>query len=106
MGLWPTQGDEKCLGPATTLYGAVVLSFVIPSEAEGPAVPRTFRGNVYRPEDLWTCGPTKSMKNAFYLRLLPHGSAALAFVISTEAQRSGETCGCSCSRAEEASGPV
>jgi hypothetical protein len=26
------------LGPATTLYGAVALSFVIPSEAEGSAV--------------------------------------------------------------------
>jgi len=34
MGLWPTQGDENRFGPATTLYGAVALSFVIPSEAE------------------------------------------------------------------------
>jgi hypothetical protein len=32
-------------GPATTLYGIVTLSFVIPSEAEGSAVPRTFPGN-------------------------------------------------------------
>jgi hypothetical protein len=48
MGLWPTQGDEKRLGPATTLYGTVALSFVIPSEAEGSAVPRTFRGYVFR----------------------------------------------------------
>jgi hypothetical protein len=39
MGLWPTKGDEKRLGPATTLYGTVALSFVIPSEAEGSAVP-------------------------------------------------------------------
>jgi hypothetical protein len=38
MGLWPIQGDEKRLGPATTLYGTVALSFVIPSEAEGSAV--------------------------------------------------------------------
>jgi hypothetical protein len=45
MGLWPIQGDEKRLGPVTTPYGAVTLSFVIPSEAEGSAVPRTFRGN-------------------------------------------------------------
>jgi hypothetical protein len=30
MGLWPTQGDEKRLGPATTLYATVALSFVIP----------------------------------------------------------------------------
>jgi hypothetical protein len=45
MGLRPTQGNEKRLGPATTLYETVTLSFVIPSEVEGSAVPRTFRGN-------------------------------------------------------------
>jgi hypothetical protein len=49
MGRRPTQGDEKRLGPATTLYRTVALPFVIPSEAEGSAVPRTFRGNVFRP---------------------------------------------------------
>jgi hypothetical protein len=90
MGLWPIQGDEKRLGSATTLYGTVALSFVIPSvpgfptslnsttyvvlpkenhmqlteaatldrksgeadlsrrAVEGSAVPRTFRGNVFR----------------------------------------------------------
>ena len=37
VSLWPTQ-DEKRLGSATTLYATVALSFVIPSEAEGPAV--------------------------------------------------------------------
>ena len=42
MGLRPTQGNEKRLGMATTLYGAVTLSFVIPSEAEGSAVPGPF----------------------------------------------------------------
>jgi hypothetical protein len=46
MGLWPTQVDEKRLGPATTLYGTVALSFVIPSEAEGSAVPRIPPGNL------------------------------------------------------------
>jgi hypothetical protein len=45
MGLRPTQGDEKRLGPATTLHVIATLSFVIPSEAEGPAVPRTLPGN-------------------------------------------------------------
>jgi hypothetical protein len=49
MGLRPTQGNEKRLGPATTLYGTAALSFVIPTGAEGPAVPRTFRGKVFRP---------------------------------------------------------
>jgi hypothetical protein len=48
MGLRPTQGDEKRLGPTTIFYGTVALSFVIPSEAEGSAVLRTFRGNVFR----------------------------------------------------------
>jgi hypothetical protein len=33
------------------------------------------------------------MKNAFCPRPLSHGSAALTLVISTGAQRSGETCG-------------
>jgi hypothetical protein len=36
---------EKHLDPATTFYETVTLSFVIPSEAEGSAIPRTFRGN-------------------------------------------------------------
>jgi hypothetical protein len=36
---------KNCLGPAITFYGTVALSFVIPSEAEGSAVRRTFRGN-------------------------------------------------------------
>jgi hypothetical protein len=31
MGLRTTEGDEKRLGPATTLYETVALSFVIPS---------------------------------------------------------------------------
>jgi hypothetical protein len=37
-----TQYDEKRLRPAKALFGAVALSFVIPSEAEGSAVSRTF----------------------------------------------------------------
>ena len=83
MGLWPNQGDEKLLGPATTSDRVVALSFVIPrapacrgSEAdlsrlprlavgrgvEGSAVPRTFRGNAFRDAawGLWSFngGPT------------------------------------------------
>jgi hypothetical protein len=41
---------KKRLGPATTFYGTAALSFVIPSEAEGSAVPRTCLGNVFRTE--------------------------------------------------------
>jgi hypothetical protein len=53
MGLRPTEGDEKRLVPATTLYGIVTLSLSSRPErsgAEGPAVPRTLRGDVFRPE--------------------------------------------------------
>jgi hypothetical protein len=50
MGLRPTQGDEKRLGPTTIFYGTVALSFVIPSEAEGSAVLRTFRGKCFSTE--------------------------------------------------------
>ena len=38
MSIRPIQGDEKHLGPATTLYKTAAISFVIPSEAEGSAV--------------------------------------------------------------------
>jgi hypothetical protein len=46
IGLWLIQTDEKRPGPTATLYETIALSFVIPSEAEGSAVPRTFPGNV------------------------------------------------------------
>jgi hypothetical protein len=39
MGLWPIRGDEKRLGPATTLYGAIALSLVIPSVPGFPTSP-------------------------------------------------------------------
>jgi hypothetical protein len=58
----------KCLGSATTLYGTVALSFVIPSEAEGSAVPQAYPGNT-----------------EYYTQT--------KIVISTGAQRSGEICG-------------
>jgi hypothetical protein len=38
-------------------------------------------------------GPPKVMKNGSCSATAPHGSAALPFVISTEAKRSGEVCG-------------
>jgi hypothetical protein len=68
MGLWPIHGDDERLGPATTLYETIGLSFVIPSAAEGSAVPRASLGNagVPSPNDI---------------------------VISTGAKRSGEICG-------------
>jgi hypothetical protein len=48
MGLRPPKVMKNALGPATTFHVTATLSFVIPSEAEGSAVPRTFRGNVFR----------------------------------------------------------
>jgi hypothetical protein len=47
MGLRTTQGDKNSFGSATTFHRKVALSFVIPSGAEGSAVPRTFLGNVF-----------------------------------------------------------
>ena len=46
-----------------------------------------------RPEKLWAFGPPKVMKNGFCSVPTLPGSTALPFVISTEAQRSGEICG-------------
>jgi hypothetical protein len=43
----PAKFMKNAFGPATALYGTVALSFVIPSEAEGSAVPRTSSGNVF-----------------------------------------------------------
>jgi hypothetical protein len=51
MGLRPTQEYEKRLGPTSTLHGTVTLSLSSRpkrSGAEGPAVPRTHRGDVFR----------------------------------------------------------
>jgi hypothetical protein len=53
MGLRPTQGNEKHLGSASTLWGTDTSSLSSRPErsgAEGPAVPRTLRGDVFRPE--------------------------------------------------------
>jgi hypothetical protein len=46
MGLRPTQGDEERPLSATTFHESFTLPFVIPSAAEGSAVPQNFRGNV------------------------------------------------------------
>ena len=54
---------------------------------------QTLPGNVFRQSESWACGPPKVMKNGFCPATALHGSVALPFVISTEAQRSGEICG-------------
>jgi hypothetical protein len=47
----------------------------------------------YAPEESWAKGPPKAMKNGSCSATTVAGSAALPFVISTGAQRSGEICG-------------
>jgi hypothetical protein len=44
----PPKVMKNAFCPATALHGSVTLPFVIPSEAEGSAVPRTIPGNVFR----------------------------------------------------------
>jgi hypothetical protein len=46
----PPKVTKNILRTATTLHGRVPLPFVIPSEAEGSAVPRTIPGNVFSTE--------------------------------------------------------
>ena len=111
MGLRPTQGDEKralfsnyCCwkrrpplchldrrnhGSSTHPRG---MKNVFPRNypsLEAPPSPLSSR-----PDKSWAVGPPKVMKNAFPATTVA-GSAALPFVISTEAQRSGEICGVS-----------
>jgi hypothetical protein len=50
MGLRSTRGDEKRLPFSNHFPWSVALPFVIPSAAEGSAVPRTSPGNVFRPK--------------------------------------------------------
>jgi hypothetical protein len=102
---------ESGLGQkATTLYGTVALSFVIPSEAEGSAVPRTLPGNVFRQRNHGPCGPPKIMKNTsvrqpLFMERLPFPLSSQAKprdlqfrgpfleMFFDRAERNGEICG-------------
>ena len=89
MGLRPTQGDEKRLGPATTFHVIATLSFVIPSEPGFPTSqlsppplmwfslkrttcsrpkPQLLTGNPGKPRDLRFRGPFLEM---FFDRAYP-----------------------------------
>jgi hypothetical protein len=85
MGLRPTQGDEKPLPSSNHSLWNRYLFFVIPSEAEGSAVPRTSPGNVFSTEESWAFGPPKVMKNPFGPATTLYGTVTLSFVIPTEA---------------------
>jgi hypothetical protein len=47
MGLLANRCGGKGFGPATFFPEIATFPFVIPSEAEGSAVPLTFPGNVF-----------------------------------------------------------
>src|SRR5580658_1440765 len=101
MGLRCPQGDEKWVlfGNPTQWKRRPPLCHLDRS-SEGAQwrdlrFQRSFPGNVFRPEESWAKGLPKVMKNSFWSAIILNGSAALPFVISTGAQRSGEICGVS-----------
>src|ERR1700723_3085559 len=100
MGLRPTQGDEKrvLLSNYCCWKRRPPLCHLDRSAAQWRDLrcQRSLPGNVFRPEKSWPFGPPKVMKNGSCSATTVAGSAALPFVISTGAQRSGEICGVSC----------
>src|SRR5580658_1227973 len=112
MGLRPTQGDEKRVlfsnyccwkrrpplchldrrshGPSAHPRRWRTGPVQQPHSMEAPPSPLSSR-----PEESWAFGPPKAMKSGSCSATTVAGSAALPFVISTEAQRSGEICGVS-----------
>jgi hypothetical protein len=80
----------------TTLSESTALPFVISTEAQrsgeicgSAALP----WKCFSTEESWAFGPPKVMKNGSCSATTVDGGTALPFVISTEAQRSGEICG-------------
>jgi hypothetical protein len=49
--------------PSTALHGSVAFPFVIPSEAEGSAVPRTIPGNMFFGRGIMGLRPTQDEIN-------------------------------------------
>ena len=94
MGLWPTQGDEKRLlfSNYSRWRHRPPLCHLDRSAAQWRDL-RSLLGNVFRQRSHGPSGPPKVMKNGSCPATTLPGSTALPFVISTEAQRSGEICG-------------
>ena len=63
MGLRPTQGDEKRLGPATTL-NEPSPSPCHPERSRGICGSADLSWECFSTEESWACGPPKMMKNA------------------------------------------
>src|ERR1700727_2578505 len=98
MGRWPAQGDEKGFSSNYCCWKRrPPLCHLDRSAAQWRDLrcQRSFPGNVFLTETSWAFGPPKAMKNSFCSATTLNGSAALPFVISTGAQRSGEICGVS-----------
>ena len=101
MGLRPAQGDEKrVLFSNYTQWKRRPPLCHLDRSSEGAEwrdlrFQRSFPGNVFRPEESRAFGPPKAMKSGSCSAPTLNGSAALPFVISTGAQRSGEICGVS-----------
>src|ERR1700721_3001800 len=98
MGLRPAHGDEKRLSSNYSRWKRRPPLCHLDRSSEGAEwrdlrCQRSFPGNVFRPEKSWAKGPPKVMKNGSCSATTLNGSAALPFVISTGAQRSGEICG-------------
>jgi hypothetical protein len=73
-GFWP-KAFFIVFGPATTFQTTTTLSVVIPSEAEGSAVLRTFLGYVFR-SGVETSALATAPRTEFYFE--PSSSLAIA----------------------------
>ena len=84
MGLRPTQGDQKRLGPATTFYRTVALSFCHPERSRGICGSADLSWKCFSTELPWACGPPEAMRNASVQQLL--SIEPLPFPLSSRAQ--------------------
>src|SRR5580658_7750695 len=96
MVLRPTQADEKRLLFRNYCPGKRCPPLCHLDRSAAQWRDLRFSGpflEMFSTEESWAFGPPKVMKNGSYSATTLTGSTALPFVISTEAQRSGEICG-------------
>jgi hypothetical protein len=76
----PPKGMKNAFCSVTTLHASVALPFVIPSEAEGSAVPRTFPGNAEpRPAGKLSSRPERSAVERSAVLLFPSDDLTAGF---------------------------
>jgi hypothetical protein len=86
--------------PVTALHGSAALPFVIPSEAEGSAVPRTIPGNVFRQSEakwslLFSSPATEANESTalpFVIPSVAEGSAVLSISNKSRGERPAPLC--------------